>query len=300
MDRPVSSEALVRQRLLALTKALPAARNGNVTALHEARVASRRMREALPVVASGNRARKLERQIRRITRALGPVRELDVAMQLLEEYGRTADIPRHALTCLREVVQRERQALHDRMEQQLERCDFDKLSKRALSVARKRPAASRTGRGSTRDPRRLAAAQRRAANRAERLRAAMEGAAGLYLPDRLHEVRIAVKKLRYSVELVRELSASRATARIRTLKKVQDLLGRMHDLEVLIARTRGVQGSPDASDLRLSEDLDRLVRKLETECRQLHGRYMTARRALLVICEDTLAAVSAASEAPAA
>ena len=78
----------------------------------------------------------------------------------------------------------------------------------------------------------------RAARRAEGLRAAIENAAGIYLPDRLHEVRIAVKKLRYALEIARDLSGSRATARIRTLKRVQDLLGRMHDLEMLIARTR--------------------------------------------------------------
>ena len=126
----------------------------------------------------------------------------------------------------------------------------------------------------------------RAARRAERLRAAIENAAGIYLPDRLHEVRIAVKKLRYALEIARELSGSRATARIRTLKRAQDLLGRMHDLEVLIARTRAVQGRAGAPNLRLSADLDRLVRRLETECRQLHGRYMreasvTARSAIM-------------------
>ena len=65
----------------------------------------------------------------------------------------------------------------------------------------------------------------------------VENAAGLYLPDRLHEVRIAVKKLRYALEITKELSGSRATASILALKRAQDLLGRMHDLEVLIART---------------------------------------------------------------
>ena len=74
-------------------------------------------------------------------------------------------------------------------------------------------------------------------------------------------------------------------AAIRSLKEAQDLLGRMHDLEVLIARTRAVQGSPIGTNLRLSGDLDRLVRRLETECRQLHGHYMALRRKLLVICD---------------
>ena len=78
-------------------------------------------------------------------------------------------------------------------------------------------------------------------------------------------------------------------AKILALKRMQDLLGRMHDLEVLIARTRAVQGSPSAPNLRLSAELDQLVRHLETECRQLHGHYIAARPALLACCDHAIA-----------
>ena len=125
----------------------------------------------------------------------------------------------------------------------------------------------------------------RAARRADGLRAAIDNAAGIYLPDRLHQVRIAVKKLRYALEIARDLSGSRATARIRTLKRVQELLGRMHDLEMLIARTRAIQSRAGAPNLKLSGDLDRLVRRLENECRRLHVRYMNERKALRGICD---------------
>jgi hypothetical protein len=63
----------------------------------------------------------------------------------------------------------------------------------------------------------------------------------------------------------------------------------MHDLEVLITRTRAVQGSENAPALRVSADLDELVRRLETECRRLHGQYMTARPTLLSICDYAIA-----------
>src|SRR5204862_6523000 len=107
-----------------------------------------------------------------------------------------------------------------------------------------------------------------------------------YLPDRLHDVRIAVKKLRYTLELGLADAKRSATlqARLRKLKSAQDLLGRLHDLEVLIARTRSIQSSPGASTLKVSADLDRLVRRLETECRQLHGHYMAMRPELLALC----------------
>jgi CHAD domain-containing protein len=296
MDRSAPSELLIRQRLRALEKNLPAAAKGNPAALHQARVASRRMREALPVVSTGSRGRRLERQMRKITQVMGPVRDLDVALQILDEIEKGGEASRSALTRLRQAVSRERQMLQLEMRRRLEDYDLAKLRKRVLGAARRAGGAA-TAR---RDPKRIARAQQRAARRAERLRSAIEAAAGIYLPDRLHEVRIAVKKLRYAMELVRELSASRATARLRTLKNTQDLLGRMRDLEILIARTRAVQGSPGAPNLKLSAELDRLVRRFETECRQLHGQYMSARPALLATCDHAIDPVSRKSAADAA
>jgi len=286
MDRSAPSELLIRQRLRALEKNLPAAAKGNVDALHQARVASRRIREALPLVSAGSRARRLGRQIRKVTQALGPVRDLDVTLQILDELEQSGEASRSAIARLRQTVARERQLLYVDMKRRLEDCDLDKLRKRALGAARRSGGAHSPGK----DPKRLARAQQRAARRGERVRAAIESATGIYLPDRLHDVRIAVKKLRYAMELVRELSGSRATARLRTLKNSQDLLGRMRDLEILIARTRGVQGAQGAPNLKLSGELDRLVRRFENECRQLHGHYMSSRQALLAICDHVIAA----------
>src|SRR5687767_3793796 len=286
-SRAGGCEVLVRQRLRALTRSLPAARAGEVTAIHQARVATRRLREALPVIADGPRSRKLERVVRRLTQSLGPVRELDVALLMLDEFAAVPDVPRAGISCLQQVVREERRRMHADMAKAVERCNIPKLTRKAVNAAKKRDEQSTVTRA--RDPERLAVARVRAASRAERLRDTIENAAGIYLPDRLHEVRIAVKKLRYAMEIARELSGSRATARILTLKKAQDLLGRMHDLEVLIARIRAVQGSPSAPSLRLSADLDRLVRRLETECRQLHGHYIALRPALLAICDHAIA-----------
>jgi len=309
MDRSAPSELVIRQRLRALDKNLPAAAKGNVEALHQARVASRRMREALPLVSTGSRGRRLQRQIRKITRALGPVRDLDVALQILDEIEEAGETSRSAVGRLRQAVSRERASLYSEMKRRLDDFNLDRLRKRTLSAARRA-----ADEGERRDPKRVARAFQRAANRAERLRAAIEGATGIYLPDRLHDVRIAIKKLRYSLELARELGGTRvargrqsganspraAAGRIRTLKNTQDLLGRMRDLEVLIARTRAVQGAPGAPNLKTSGELDRLVRRLENECRQLHGHYMSSRQTLLSICEHAISAANARSSADAA
>ena len=275
------TELLVRQHLQALTRSLPGAQKGEAPVLHRARVATRRLRELLPVVLPGSRGRKLERKVRRLTRAMGPVRELDVVMQILDELNAADDAPRAGIARLRQVIRQEHQKLHTAMRHEVARIDIDKLRRRMTAASRKERVRTR---GRARAPRRLASAHERAARRAIELRDAIENAGSIYLPDRLHEVRVAVKKLRYASEVETGLSGSRAVVALRKLKEAQDLLGRMHDLEVLIARVRAVQASR-APNLRLSSDLDRLVRRLETECRQLHGHYMTLRKGLLAICD---------------
>jgi len=240
-----------------------------------------------------------------LTRALGPVRELDVALLNLDEFadtqgtapsrsgrpqgkapsrsGRQGEMPRAGALALRQAIRQERTRMQVDMRRTIDRTRLAKLSAKLVAAARKR---DKEGPGPRSiDPKQLTAARDRAAHRAERLRIKIENAAAIYLPDRLHEVRIAAKKLRYALEIVRDLSRSRANARIRRLKRAQDLLGRIHDLEVLIARTRAIQGSPNAPTLRVSADMDLLVRRLEIECRRLHGQYIAMRAPLLTICD---------------
>lgn len=288
MERSALSVAILRQRLVSLLKAMPAAQAGDETSVHEARVASRRLRGALPVLgasADEDALDRAERRVRRITRALGPVRELDVALLLLAELeGKEAAVPR-AINRVREAVTAERHARRHEMLQEITPSRLNKLCKRLVKVAAPDsppvPPADE-----------LAEATQQSGARARKLRAAIEHAGGIYLADRLHRVRIAAKKLRYVVEIQLELTHSRATARLNRLKAQQDLLGRMHDLEILIDRTRGVQEALPASDRRGMAELDALIRVLEDECREGHAAYMRARPALLKLCESVIEAAA--------
>ena len=280
--RTPAAENLIRQRLTALRRALPAAKDGDAKSLHQARVATRRLRAALPLFGTGRKAEKVTRCIRRLTRLLGPARELDVSLLILDELDHSPDVPRAAIDQLRASIADERRRLQEHVRERLNEFDMQKVRKRAIAAARK--GVDEKG---PRDFEAAAWARERTTRRARRLGVAIEHAAGLYLPDRLHGVRIAIKKLRYTLELdaVARDGRPRNAAALRTLRHMQDLLGRMHDLEVLIARTRNIQSSPGASTLKMSADLDRLVRRLETECRQLHGHYMAARARLVAVCD---------------
>src|SRR6266704_224163 len=77
---------LLRKYLDHFTSAVNRAAKGDVTALHRTRGASRRLRELIPVLQlDHNVARKLGRRLRKITRRLGAIRELDVLLLLIDE-----------------------------------------------------------------------------------------------------------------------------------------------------------------------------------------------------------------------
>jgi CHAD domain-containing protein len=120
--------------------------------------------------------------------------------------------------------------------------------------------------------------------RASRLREAIDTAGAVYLPERLHVVRLAAKKLRYALELVAEMSGA-STPELAALKRAQDILGRMHDRQMLIDRVRQEQASLTPPDLTVWRDLDALVGSLEDDCRRLHARYMRGRVGLEAITE---------------
>src|SRR5439155_19760845 len=77
---------LLRKRQAVFTRMLHGVEHGDVRALRRTRVASRRLRELLPILQLDRDAtRKLVRRLRRVTRRLGTIRELDVLLLLLEE-----------------------------------------------------------------------------------------------------------------------------------------------------------------------------------------------------------------------
>jgi CHAD domain-containing protein len=124
----------------------------------------------------------------------------------------------------------------------------------------------------------------RIARRAATLKTAIDAAGSVYLAERLHAVRIALKKLRYGVELAVDATSDRQ-AELAALKRTQVLLGRMHDLQILIDRTRRVQGSLKPPSVIVWRELDGLVTSLENSCRRLHARYMRERDALIGLCD---------------
>jgi CHAD domain-containing protein len=276
------SVALLRRRARAVLDPLPQAIAGDPTALHRARVASRRLREALPVVGAGPQAtaarRKVQKLARRLTRALGSVRELDVALQILEERADGDETPGTAIDRARGVVRVEREGRRAEMLRRLQRVSLDKLRSRLEALGQDIAAVSQEA------WRRALAA--RLAERARRLAQAIARAGPIFLPDRLHAVRIAAKKLRYTLELAVEAGVADARPLVTAVKRAQTKLGRLQDLQVVLKQIDAASGERGLEPAARA-GLALLARSLEEEARRAHGRYLRVAPRLAGVCVET-------------
>jgi CHAD domain-containing protein len=289
---------LLRTRVDRLSKTLPGVEVRDPHAVHRARVASRRLRELLPVLEMEADARhKLARRLRKATRRLGRVREHDALLLLLEELKRTRRYPDRVLGRVLEALKAEQDARYRRRVSKTVIGELRRLERKLDDVAdaSRTPASGQIqGRGWR------WALDARVARRAEILQSKVEAAGGVYLPDRLHAVRIALKRLRYGLELSVDAGARGLAPDLRILRREQELLGRLHDQQVLIDRVRVMQASLTPPDLLAWRELDSLVRSLENSCRLLHARYVRDRQGLLALCDRLIARSASAERPPAA
>lgn len=212
----------------------------------------------------GTKAGKAQRKIRRLTQALGAVRELDVTLHLIDELAERRGVPKLALADVRAHVIEERERRRTVMNQRLAQVNTAKLKRRLQSVreALSNPTPGHNWR---------AVLALRIARRARRLQRAIDHAGQVYAAQALHEVRIAAKKLRYALEIADESGGAPCALTLRVIKRLQDTLGRLHDLQVLQHHV-----AIAAASHRRSSDagLAVLSRMIEDECRHLHGRYI--------------------------
>ena len=137
MNTSTSRDRLWRKRLNELSAVWPDFVSGRTTGLHKTRVASRRIREALPIVgvaAPPAKVKKLSKKMRALTRSLGPIRELDVELDLLERKSKTDGVPGRAIEMVRREVASRRQALRDELAGNAPVGDLKKLLKKLERV----------------------------------------------------------------------------------------------------------------------------------------------------------------------
>ncbi|MCS6775187.1 MAG: CHAD domain-containing protein [Chloroherpetonaceae bacterium] len=244
--------ALIEERLRRMVAQIPGVRSGrDIEAIHQMRVWSRRSRAALEVFRpcfEGKAFAAIEKQVRRVTRALGAARDLDVMIATLQKRESAFPPEQQAgidafIAALRRQRTRRQKDVEAAM-RALER--FDVLTRFAEIAAREGVVITKTRRQKrasiTVDP-----AVSLVAN-AERVIAARVDALLRYEPflahpecvTELHEMRIAAKRLRYTLEVFEksvtqeERFAKPYAQAIETVRLLQEHLGEIHDADVLV------------------------------------------------------------------
>jgi CHAD domain-containing protein len=287
MARRSLTDTLLAPRIAALLEALPAALAGDVTAVHQSRVSSRRLREVLPPMRDllpAGTAEAARGEVRRVTRALGPVRELDVALALFEEQAAAHHVEAAARLAVTRALTRDRDRARRQMRTALTARRQARLTAALAALATPEPgdAAARL----------LSAVNARIARRGRQVRRALDRTGALYVPERLHRVRIAVKQLRYALEVAGDARGHRPSARVAQLRRIQDLLGRAHDLHVLAERVRQVQTAVVRATRVTAAELGRLALALDDTCRAEHAAFMSRRQGLVTLCDAIEAAAT--------
>jgi CHAD domain-containing protein len=297
MNTSTSRDRLWRKRLHELSTVWPDFVSGRTGGLHKTRVASRRIREALPIVAVAAppaKVRKLRRKMRAITRALGPIRELDVELDILDDTSKTEGVPGRALEMVRRETASRRQALRAELANHAPVGDLKKLLRKLERVCdigvKEKESDAKEAKGKRRKAAGKIEAQWRGVlatrlmRRAKSMTTALEHAGPVYSPERLHDVRISTKKLRYALEIARDAGVIAAPPLVRILKRNQERLGHLHDLQMMLKHVREAEASPGVGS-RVN-DLMAYADSLDRECRRLHAGFVEHRAELAAVVKD--------------
>ncbi|HEX5069552.1 MAG TPA: CHAD domain-containing protein [Vicinamibacterales bacterium] len=277
---------VLRENAAALARDLSHARRGDVAAVHHVRVATRRLRAALPLATEmgGFGARDLARDLKHVTRAFGEVREADVVRELVLDLAERQDWPPLAVTRIERLCLARRHDQRDAMRRELSGVRARSLEKRVEDVAARLESADPQARA-------LAVILAEVRERTRKLSARLEAAGTVYGVEPLHRVRIAAKKLRYALEAVQG-TLDRADDRARRrLKRFQEHLGRIHDLQVTQQYIRGTQSEPDVTPA-VAAQLAGIDQAIDLECRQLHGQLLRERAAIVTMLDDLTSAIA--------
>ncbi|MGH9240501.1 MAG: CHAD domain-containing protein [Vicinamibacterales bacterium] len=230
----VTPSQLVRRHFDDVLTHLKGAFDGDAESVHQARIATRRLREVLPLV-DNEHVERAAAAVRTAGRQLGRVRELDVVGGLLLSMGdrlpHTAATELHAL---RQAIDQHQREARRRMVKRIERLDLPAL-RDAVTEDNGR---SRLGKWLPRISGRVSSSWSepiwaRIVTRSQEAAAAVERTPAIYFPNRAHKARIAIKKLRYAVEIAAETGIWRPDRILKDLRKLQGILGDIHDLQVL-------------------------------------------------------------------
>lgn len=227
--------------------------------VHDLRVWSRRLQQALRVIhpaAKPPKIKKVLRVLRQVRQALGPCRNLDVNLDLIKDKRQLASAVtvQRAWGEVQDELEAKRVPILERARREIARHDLFGFIARAQTLIE--------AADSDADP--LEILENVIAKSMKAWQAAFVSATEQRDVVQLHEFRIAGKRLRYRVELFAELGENKAKPLVEALKELQNALGDWHDRSELIDYVAGFIGR--ASFLADHPDIGRaLLTEMEKE-----------------------------------
>ena len=225
-------------------------RRSDPAAVHDLRVATRRLGTVLDVVAfctPRKAAKKARKRLKKLRHMLSARRDIDVLLKKMQERARAAVSRRrkHLWNVVIRETRNEGETARKKSKHWLKSFDIDRLEEQIRTIVHQHL----KGDFPWSD---LSAAAHHAEQKlkqtAEQARAASDSSG-------FHEVRIKTKTFRYLVELVpRILGDDRSDSRVEWLKNIQDELGEWHDeaelcrrLTAILSGDAGLQADPIAT-----------------------------------------------------
>jgi len=243
------------------------------TAIHDMRVASRRMQQVLDLIFPAplpREVRRLRRKLRRCRRALGEVRNCDVLLDLAERrLAKRRSSHREAWAAVHQHLQERRSESFSRATRKLSRLNLavfymrtksilDRLAAQAGQEQIAQPVARSSGAVVEPFPVRLAQALSQVWSQFEKQVAASHSDPSA---TSVHAARIGAKRLRYVLEVVNHFGISGSAESRSWLRRIQQHLGDWHDMEVLEEMIIEMMARPQflRDHLRLALDIGKLV-----------------------------------------
>jgi len=221
---------------------------------------------------------ELEDAFQRIGKSLGRVRDAGARTALLAYFEARIPPAVPALHALRREQERDRLRLARKLIKRIERAELTGLLDTIVAGPRRARWPWKAAANGWRDELRRAIGER-----AEAARDAIDHATGVYFPNRSHAARLALKKLRYGLEIACSAGGDRAARRsLRYLKNAQDVLGDLHDRHMLVD---DLPAKPTSELPEIDRDHITVIRQVvDAERRDLHARFLRRRPEVLQIC----------------
>jgi CHAD domain-containing protein len=232
----------VRRQIKQLTAQIEGIQRAeDIEHVHRARVASRRLRQALAVFEdcfAKERVGFWQKEIRRLGRGLGAARDRDVQIEWVSDVLARLEDRAFVLGVARVLVrcQRKRERLQPKVLRLLRQLLAGRALHEMLAATKKLTAAAEDKQVSDKSPLVFDRAERHIADRVADLRAFEPCLACPEDHEQHHAMRIAAKRVRYTMEVFKPVYDGALDRVIEAVKQVQSLLGDVHDCDVWVAQ----------------------------------------------------------------